>query len=73
MIDFDHLLAATLEARRSKQAWQDLSLRERAFAALALRQEQWLAEDELTPAAARDLLGPALLELLPAVESALLQ
>jgi len=71
MIDFEHLLAATLESRRSQAAWRDLSRRERAFAAMALNRADWLREDELTLAQALELLGADLVELLPAVERAI--
>ncbi len=71
-LDFEHLLAATLEVRRKGiTEWRDLSLRERAFVALSLNKPDWLSWDELTIAGALELIGPQLVELVPAVERAI--
>jgi hypothetical protein len=71
-LDFEHLLAATLEVRRKGYGeWTDLSLRERAFVALCLNKPDWLSRDELTIAGSLDLIGPQLVNLVPAVERAI--
>jgi hypothetical protein len=72
-LDFEHLLAITVEAKRlGISSWRELSRRERAFAALALNRADWLEIDGLTIGQALELLGE-LVSLIGAVEFALTQ
>jgi hypothetical protein len=71
MLDFEHLLSVTLIAKsRGVSEWRDFSRRERAFVAMALNRADWLSEDALSMGQAMDLIGPDLLGLVTAVETA---
>ena len=72
MLDFEHLLSATLVVKsQGVREWRDLSRRERAFVAMALNRAEWLSEDDLSIGQAMDLIGPDLLGLVAAVERAI--
>lgn len=74
MLDFEHLLSASLAAKRHGVAeWREFSRRERAFVAMALNRPDWLKEDELSMGQALELIGKDLVALVSAVERAVNQ